>query len=117
MAAILKTFHRVSTADTNAAVIKAGDGTVHWIHATNVNAAVRYLKLYNLTAAPTVGTDVPKLTIALTGGATGTHTDISIPLGGLDFDVGIAMALTTEATDAGTTGVSASETVVNIGYI
>lgn len=116
MAAILKMFHRVSTADTNAVAIKAGGGTVHWIHATNVNAAVRYLKLYNLAVAPTVGTSVPTITIALQGGTTGTHTDIPIPLG-LDFDVGIAMALTTEATDAGSTGVSASETVVNIGYI
>jgi hypothetical protein len=109
-------FKRVSTGDTNAAVIKASAGRIHVIVASNVNAAVRYLKLYDLAVAPTVGTSVPTWTIPLQGGATGTHTDIAIPAGGLDFGTGIAMALTTEATDAGNTGVSASETVVNIGY-
>jgi hypothetical protein len=109
-------FQRVSTGDTNAAVVKASAGRVHVVSATNVNAAVRYLKLYDKATAPTVGTDVPVWTIALPGGAVGTINPITIPEGGLDFGAGISIALTTEATVAGTTGVSASETVVNIGY-
>jgi hypothetical protein len=112
----VRAFTRVSTADTNAAVIKASGGRVHVIIASNVNAAVRYLKLYDKATAPTVGTDTPAWTIPLPGAATGTGIPVTIPAGGLDFVNGIAMALTTEATVAGTTGVSASETVVNIGY-
>jgi hypothetical protein len=113
---LIRPFRRVSTADTNAAIIKAEGGTVHAIQASNVNAAVRYLKLYDKATAPTVGTDVPVWQCALQGGATGTHTEISFPEGGLVFDAGISMALTTEATDAGTTGVSASEHVICVGY-
>lgn len=32
---------------------------------SNINAAARYLKLYNKASAPTVGTDTPVLTIPL----------------------------------------------------
>ena len=106
----------ISAGSTNATSIKASAGRVHVIIASNVNAAVRYLKLYDMATAPTVGTHVPKWTIPLPGGAVGTGIPIIIPEGGLDFGAGIAIALTTEATDAGTTGVSANETVVNIGY-
>lgn len=102
----------VSAASTNATALKTTAGKVHYISCSNVNAAVRYLKLYNLAVAPTVGTSVP------------THTFL-LPVNGnfvlscnppIDFSVGISFALTTEATDAGTTGVSANEHVVNIGY-
>lgn len=112
----LSMFKRVSTADTNAAVIKATAGKLYGVQASNVNTAVRYLKLYNKATAPTVGTDVPVKTIAIPGGGTaGGVRNVEI-VGGADFTAGIAMALTTEATDAGTTAVAASEIVVNIDY-
>src|ERR1017187_4776454 len=51
-------FHRVSTADTNAAMIKASGGTIYTIAAFNTNASVRFLKLYDIYGrAPVVGTD------------------------------------------------------------
>ncbi len=53
-------YHRVSTADTNATSVKASAGTHYGVQAGNVNAAARYLKLYDKATAPTVvGTDVP----------------------------------------------------------
>lgn len=109
-------FKRVSTADTNAAVIKDAAGQLCFAHASNVNAAVRYLKLYNTASAPTVGTTVPTFTIAIPGATTGGATAIIQPAVCIAFSTGISMALTTEATDAGSTGVAASELVVNIGY-
>lgn len=110
------TMHKtVSAGSTNATSVKASAGKVYSIQATNVNAAVRYLKLYNLAVAPTVGTSVPVKTIALPGGTVGSTTSMTFPTG-LEFGTGIAFALTTEATDAGTTGVSASEHVVMIDY-
>jgi hypothetical protein len=106
------TFKRVATADTNAAVIKGSAGKVYSVVANNQNAAVRYLKLYNKATAPSVGTDTPVLTLALQIAST---QSFHWPKG-LDFPTGIGMALTTEATDAGSTGVSADEHVVNVAY-
>ncbi len=106
----------VSAATTNATSVKASAGTVYMITASNVNAAVRYLKLYNKASAPTVGTDTPVLTFAIPGNTAGAGTNIPVPTVGINFSTGIAFALTTEATDAGSTGVALSEIVVNLAY-
>ena len=106
----------VSGASTNATSVKASAGTVYMITASNVNAAVRYLKLYNKASSPTVGTDTPVFTFAIPGNTAGAGTNIPIPNVGINFSTGIAFALTTEATDAGTTGVAANEIVVNLAY-
>jgi len=105
-------YKKVSAASDNAAVVKATAGQIYTIIANNVNAAVRYLKLYNLAEAPTVGTDVPVMTLAIPAASV---QRFDFPLG-IAFDTGIAIATTTEATDAGTTGISANETVINIAY-
>lgn len=95
-----------SAATTNATNIKASAGTVWSIVASNINAAARYLKVYNLAAAPTVGTSVPVFTLKI-------PADDVIRLdggpNGIRFATGIAIALTTENTDAGTTAVAANE--------
>lgn len=102
----------VSAATTNATVLLARSGVLGYIQASNVNAAVRYLKIYDKATAPTVGTDVPKHTVLLPIGGVGV---LHIPMQGIEFINGISIALTTEATDAGSTGVSISEHVVNYG--
>ena len=107
----------VSAATTNATNVKASAGTVYMITASNVNAAARYLKLYNKASAPTVGTDVPVLTLIIPGNTAGAGTNIPVPTVGINFGTGISFALTTEATDAGTTGVALSEIVVNLAYL
>jgi len=107
----------VSAATTNATSVKASAGTVYMITASNVNAAARYLKLYNKASAPTVGTDAPVLTLIIPGNTAGAGTNIPVPTCGLAFSTGIAFALTTEATDAGATGVAVSEIVINLGWI
>lgn len=103
----------VSAASTNATSVKGAEGKVFGIVVNNVNAAVRYLKLYNKATAPTVGTDAPVMTIAIPAASV---QSFEFP-DGILFGTGIAFALTTEATDAGTTGVSANEHVVNILYV
>ena len=105
-----------SAASTNATSVKASAGQIYSIMCTNTNAAVRYLKLYNKASAPTVGTDVPVQTYAIPGATTGAGFTLSIPVG-MAFGTGIAFALTTEATDAGTTGVAANEIIVNLTYL
>jgi ABC-type transporter Mla subunit MlaD len=110
-------YHLVSAASTNATSLKNAAGVVYGIQCSNVNAAARYLKLYNKASAPTVGTDTPVKTLIIPGNAAGAGTNIPISVRGINFSTGIAFALTTEATDAGTTAVAASEIVVNIDYI
>jgi hypothetical protein len=105
----------VSAATTNATSVKASAGKVYAIQASNVNAAARYLKLYNKASAPTVGTDTPVKTLIIPGNTAGAGTNIVFPTG-IEFTTGIAFALTVEATDAGTTAVAANELVINIDY-
>ena len=107
----------VSAATTNATSVKASAGQVYMITASNVNAAARYLKLYNKASAPTVGTDMPVLTLVIPGNTAGAGTNIPVPTCGIAFSTGIAFAITTEATDAGTTGVALSEIVINLAYL
>jgi hypothetical protein len=106
----------VSAATTNATSVKASAGTLYMVTASNVNAAARYLKLYNKASAPTVGTDTPVFTFIIPGNTAGAGTNIPIPNVGINFATGIAFALTTEATDAGSTGVALSEIVINLAY-
>jgi hypothetical protein len=107
----------VSAASTNATNIKASAGKLLFLTASNINAAQRYLKVYNLAGAPTVGTDVPVFTFLIPGNTAGAGTNIPLPTTGINFSTGIAIALTTEATDAGSTGVAANEIIVNYAFI
>lgn len=107
---------RISTADDNLASVKASPGTIGYIIATNINAAVRYLHLFNKASAPVLASDAALLvhSIVLPGGAAGSNAVVAIPAG-IEFSTGIAYAVTSVA--AGTTGaVSANEHLINIGY-
>lgn len=107
------THHLISAASTNATSVKASAGSVNNIIVNNLNAAVRYFKLYNKASAPTVGADTPVLTLAIPAGGT-----LAIDLGsrGLRLTTGIAYALTTGITVADTGAVAASEHAVHISY-
>lgn len=108
-------YQLVAAAGTNATSVKASAGTVYGVQVSNVNAAVRYLKLYDKSSAPTVGTDTPVKTIVIPGNTAGAGNTIAFPYG-IAFANGIALALTVEPTVAGSTGVTASEHVVNLDY-
>ena len=106
----------ISAGSTNATSVKASAGVVGLILAINSNAAVRYLKLYNKASAPTVGTDVPVLTIPIPASTTGAGVSVPIGAPGLLFTTGIAFALTTGVLDGDTGAVGANDVVVNLGY-
>lgn len=105
----------ISAASTNATSIKASAGTLGYITASNINAAARYLKIYNKASSPTVGTDVPVHTFLIPGNTAGAGTNILLPPQGISLSVGIAIAITTGVTDADTGAVAANEIVVNYG--
>lgn len=107
----------ISAASTNATSVKASAGTIGYITASNINAAARYLKLYNKASTPTVGTDTPVHTFLIPGNTAGAGTNIPLPSQGIGFSTGIAFALTTGATDADTGAVAASEIIINYGWI
>lgn len=105
----------VSAASTNATSVKASAGEVGFIYAVNLNAAVRFLKLYNKASSPTVGTDTPVATLPIPASTTGAGFMISIPEG-VQFTTGIALAITTGYADADTGAVAAGEQFIWMGY-
>jgi hypothetical protein len=106
--------HRwISTADTNSANIKSSAGTLWSVQASNINAAIRYLKLYDKATAPTVGTDTPICVIPLP--ASGAPVNIVFPQG-LNFTLGLGRGIVTGILDNSTAATAASEQVVSIQY-
>lgn len=102
----------ISAATTNATVAKAGPGRLYGWSASNINAAARYLKVYDTASAPTVGTTVPVLTIAIPAAGNASHD-----LGdGIVFRSGISFAITTGIADADTGAVSAAEHAVHLFF-
>lgn len=102
-----------SAATTNATSIKASAGTLWSVSVSNTNAAARFLKLYNKASAPTVGSDVPVLTVVIP--ATSVIT-VNGGSNGIRFATGIAFAITAAATDADTTAVAAAEIKVSTTF-
>ena len=74
-------------------VIKATPGMLFKITAYNVNAAVRYLHIYNKATAPTLSTDTPLMTFALNPTSA---REIDMAGMGVTFSTGIAWAFTTD---------------------
>lgn len=104
-----------SAASTNATSVKASTGKVYSIVLTNQNAATRYVKFYNKSSAPTVGTDTPVWVCAVPGGSAGAGMVVALPMP-LKFSTGIAFAITTGAADSDTGAVAANDVIVNLGY-
>jgi hypothetical protein len=97
---------RVVTGTTG--VIKAAAGQLYGLTSVqNLNAAVRYLHLYDKATAPTLSTDTPVLTIALAA----SSVQNAIPFGdiGVAFALGIAWAYTTDAVAIPTTAGTSTE--------
>ena len=81
----------VTTASTNAAVVKSTAGNLFNVSASNPTATPAYVKLYSKATAPTVGTDVPLITIPVPA-----NSAVSFDLGSLGarFGSGIGRAVT-----------------------
>lgn len=102
-----------TAATTNATSVKTTAGNVFSLDVTNTSASVMYLKLYNKTSAPTVGTDIPIATIPIPATSFQSFTFGRL---GKRFASGIAFALTGAMVATDTTAVAAGS-YVNINYI
>ena len=110
------TYNVVTAASTNSAVVKATAGTLYEITISNPTATAAYVKLYNKATAPTVGTDVPVMTISVPA-TSATTMPVAIPFGqvGKRFATGIGIACTAAA-PANDTGVSVAGIQINATY-
>lgn len=105
----------ISLATTNANVVKASGANLYSIVAIGLTSTVRYLKLYNKATAPNVGTDVPLMTIPIPANTQGAG--IAIPFSmGVNFPLGIGIAVTSGLADNNTGAVLANDVVVNLTY-
>lgn len=104
----------ISAATTNATSIKTYGGVVYSITVSNSAVSPRYVKLYNKASAPTVGTDVPILTIPVGAGALAY-----VEFGALGHRLvtGIALAITANMNDNDATAIGASEVKVLTAYV
>ena len=111
------TYNVVTAASTNSAVVKATAGTLYEITISNPTATAAYVKLYNKATAPTVGTDVPVMTISVPA-TSATTMPVAIPFGqvGKRFATGIGIACTAAAT-ATDTGASVAGIQISATYI
>ena len=102
------------TASTNAAVIKAGAGTVYNIIATNNSVTTNYLRLYNATTGfngcNSATNLVTQVAILPSGGIS-----TSIPVG-MAFSTGISICVTSGYATTDTTAATASAMSVTVVY-
>ena len=104
----------ISAASTNATSVKTSTGTLYNIMVSNTSASARFLKLFNKASAPTVGTDIPYLTVTIPA-----NSYIPIPFGTLGYrpSLGIAYSITGAAADNDTTVIGVNEVKVLTSFI
>lgn len=105
-----------SAATTNGALIITGTSNVSAFYATNEGASAAYIKLYNKATAPTVGTDIPEMTIPVPAAAAGVPGVANPNIGffGFRFPLGLGIAITRNAVFSDTTAIGAGEVKVKL---
>lgn len=104
-----------SAATTNAALIKAGlTSIIGTLSLMNTSAAARYVRLYNKATAPTVGTDVASIVIAIP--ATSSK-EITLTDDSWYFPLGLGIAITAAATRLDATITAADDVSVYINVL
>ncbi|HXY36266.1 MAG TPA: hypothetical protein VEI07_18665, partial [Planctomycetaceae bacterium] len=106
-------YELVCTNSTNGNNIKSSAGTVYSITAFNNGTSPYYLKLYNTSSSPTVGTST---VVACYGIPAGGGNNIPIPPQGLNFSTGISIACTGGIANSDTTTIPASTVVITVAY-
>jgi hypothetical protein len=104
-----------TAAGTNATSVKTSSGNWYGVYLTNNSAAVKYLKLYSKTTAPTVGTDTPVATFAIP--ANGGVLHLSNPLGLFSDATGLAYAITGGVAETDTTATAVDDVTGFLAYV
>jgi hypothetical protein len=109
-------FSIVSAATTNQTLVKSSPGLISSLHVINLNAAVRYIKFYDMQKSPTAGAGTPVARLAIPAATTGAGFAFTLPAP-LIFLNGIAFTLVTGAADTDSSAVAANEIIVTLGVI
>lgn len=110
--------HRTSTTGLNPTVIKANTGRLLGLSVLNLSANHHYIKFYDKSSAPSVGTDTPVLTIfAWNYNSPDMQVFAKLPPEGILFKRGIAYAITGGLADTDTTTINENEVIVNAQYV
>ena len=98
--------------------VSAGACQITWMMVVNMRTTVRFLKLYDGTAATVVvGTTEPTLTIPIPAQADGNGGGFIFQLPhAIEFTTALTIAATTGVADADTGAPGANEVVVAMGY-
>lgn len=109
----------VCAASDNAAVIKSSAGQLYGFHCTHIDATPVFIKFYNTTSTPVLGTTSIFARFgaaAETTSTAGKSTDVFLPWG-IPFSTGIAITVSTALPDATASGsLTASEVVLTVYY-
>ena len=105
----------IALATTNANVVKASGCNLYSIVAIGLTSTVRFLKLYNKATAPTVGTDIPVMTIPIPANTQGAGIAIPFSLG-VNFPLGIGIAITAGSADNDNAAVLAGDAIINMTF-
>jgi len=110
-------FPLLSLNSTNSNLIRNGATVLYGFDCTNSNASPRYVKIYNLGSAPTVGTSgvFTRFAIPGTSGGVAGHR-IGWPPDGVAMDTGFGVGLTTGIADNDTGAVGANEVACSFFY-
>lgn len=107
----LTTYHLVSAATTNAAVVKASAGQLFGWYIYNSNAAARKVAFHNSASSPTAGASVFfTIVVPPTAGANVFSET------GIAFSSGIAITTTTGLADNDSAAVAANDLIINLFY-
>jgi hypothetical protein len=102
----------ISTTTTNATAVSGVPVNVSILHLVNTGDGVRFVKLYNKASAPTVGTDVPLITIGIPAVQ---NSSFMLPaLQGINFSIGLSYAITLGAADSDTTPLTVAANVTGL---
>lgn len=103
-----------AAASTNATSVKATAGALFTVTLTNLSATTKFFKLYAKASAPTVGTDIPIMTIPVAATSVAVQ---EFGVVGQQISTGIAYALTGLIADTDTTALAAGDMKVALTYI
>lgn len=103
----------VAAGTNNATLVKAGPVKLISIHAINVNAAIRYLKFYDMAQAPTGGVGKPVRRYGIPGNTAGAGFVLQ-PVIPMTFVNGLAFVLVTGIADTDNTAVTANDCVITL---
>jgi hypothetical protein len=106
------TIYRNINLGTTGVSVKGSPGQVYgWYIANNAAYAI-FVKLYNKASAPTVGTDVPVMTLEIPAGSAANVNFAQ----GIAFATGIGIGASKLVADADATALSANDCVCNLLY-